>query len=146
MRQNIDISDKPYNKCMSCHHFRKKCGGYPTRDMSLKEWCEYLRAVKDHFHLSNAAIATEAQVSQTTTDRVLAGTLEQDMMRGTCRRLEIVILGPVGYTGCLLEREVLGDQLQTMVNKYNDAQKKIDFLVDENARKAKVIDKLLEAK
>jgi hypothetical protein len=44
----------------------------------------------------------------------------------------------------LLEREVLEEQLQTVTNKYNDAQKKIDFLADENARKAKMIDKLLE--
>ncbi len=144
MRKKIDISNTPHYRCLSCKYFRKDCGGLPTRDLTLEEWCALLRAVKDKFDLINAEIAKESEVSLTTTERAMAGALDQDIMRGTQRRLELVVFGPVSYTGCLLDREVLGEQLQTVINKYNDAQKKIDFLVDENARKAKVIDKLLE--
>lgn len=144
MRKKIDISNTPHYRCLSCKYLRNACGGLPTRDLPLEEWCALLRAVKDKFNLVNAEIAKASEVSLTTTERAMAGTLEPDIMRGTQRRLELVVLGPVSYAGCLLEREVLEEQLQTVTNKYNDAQKKIDFLADENARKAKMIDKLLE--
>ena len=78
MKTRSDPSTKPYYKCLSCPRFRKLCGGIPTREMDLKEWCEYMRDVSDHFHLTNDYIAQASEVSGTTVDRVMAINVKQD--------------------------------------------------------------------
>ena len=72
MKPRNDPSTKPYYRCLSCPRFRSTCAGIPTRDMSLQEWCEYVRDVSDKFHLSNAYIAKEADVSIKTIEQIEA--------------------------------------------------------------------------
>ena len=91
---------KPYHKCLSCTRFRKECGGIPTRCLDLQSWCEYMHDVKNAFHLSNAEIAKEADVSIKTLERIMAINCEQDIMRSTARRIELAIIGPVGKNVC----------------------------------------------
>ena len=146
MKIRADVTGKPYYKCLTCPRFRKECGGFPTRDMSLKEWCEYLRDVKDFFGLTNAEVVKSADVSAATVERVMACTLEQDIMRGTERRLEIAVLGSAGYKGCLLEYDLLRANLEAQRLEYIELERKMDFLLAENNRKAKIIDHFLEAK
>ena len=140
MKARSDPSTKPYYKCLSCPRFRKVCGGIPTREMDLKEWCEYMRDVSDHFHLTNDYIAKESEVSGNTVDRVMAVNVKQDIMRANARRIELVVVGPVGKHICELDHDVAA-----ATEKIAELQAKIEELSQENTRKAKIIDRFLES-
>ena len=137
MKHVNDLSTKPYFRCLYCPKFRTECGGMPTRGMDLKEWCEYLRTVKDAFHLTNAKIAETAEVSLTSVERIMAINDEQDIMRYTARRIEMVVLGNVSQHFCMNDESYVADKIAKL-------QEEIAYLKADNARKAKVIDRLLE--
>lgn len=131
MKTLTDPSTKPYFKCFSCPKFRKECGGIPTRGMPLKEWCEYMRDVKIHAHLTNQYIATESKVSSSTIERVMAINCDQDIMRATARQIELAIIGPVTNHTCIMDYD-------------NTALlEEIAELRAELTRKNKIIDKML---
>ena len=136
MKQRQDPATKPYYKCLSCPRFRKSCGGIPTRDMDLKEWCEY----KDLAHLTNAYIAKEADVSIKTIERIMAINTEQDIMRATARRIERVVIGPIGEHFCYQDYND-----ETCQERIKRLMAEIEFWKGENDRKARIIDKLLES-
>ena len=137
MKQRQDPSTKPYFRCLTCTRFRNACGGIPTRGMDLQEWCEYMRDIKDITHLSNAYIAKEADVSIKTIERIMAINIEQDIMRSTARRIELVVIGPVSKHICELDDS-------SAAGRVNRLLEQIDFLIKENDRKGKIIDKLLD--
>ena len=139
MKTRQDPSAKPYFRCLSCSRFRKVCGGMPTRGMDLKDWCEYMRDVKEVAHLTNAYIAQEAEVSIKTIERIMAINCEQDIMRATARRIELVIIGTVGKHICELDYDE-----GTVTEKINKLLEEIEYWRKENDRKAKVIDTLLK--
>ena len=136
MKTRQDPSTKPYYRCLSCARFRKNCGGRPTRDMDLKEWCEYIRDIKEYFHLSNSYITEKAQASSKTTEKIMAINTDQDIMRATARRYERAVIGPVGEFSCYTEN----DQTAEIIQHLRD---QVEFLRKENDRKAKIIDKFL---
>ena len=138
MKTRQDPSTKPYFRCLSCPRFRKVCGGIPTRGMDLQNWCEYMRDVKDVAHLTNAYIAQEADVSIKTIERIMAINCEQDIMRATARRIELVVVGAVGKHICELDYDD-GDA----VEKVNKLLEELEYWRKENDRKARIIDKLL---
>ena len=138
MKTRQDPSTKPYYRCLSCARFRKVCGGRPTRDMDLKNWCEYMRDVKEIAKLTNAYIAKEADVSIKTIERIMAINCEQDIMRATARRIEQVVIGQVGDHVCYMD---YGDD--TSADRINRLMAEIDYWRQENERKAKIIDKYL---
>lgn len=139
MKTRQDPSNKPYYKCLSCPRFRHTCAGLPTRDMTLLEWCELIRDVSDVFHLSNAYIAKEADVSIKTVDWIEAVKADHDIMRSTAIRIERVVLGPVGEHTCYLDHN---DRVAAeMIDKL---QKEVEYWRKENERKAKIIDKYLD--
>ena len=105
MKARNDPSTKPYYRCLSCTRFRKTCAGLPTRDMTLQEWCEFIRDVSDAFHLTNAYIAEKADVSIKTVEMIESLNCGKDIMRATARRIEIVVLGPVGSHTCYLDHD-----------------------------------------
>ena len=140
MKQRQDPATKPYYKCLSCQRFRKTCGGIPTRDMDLKEWCEYMRDVKDLARITNAYIAKEADVSSKTIEKIMAINTEQDIMRATARRVERVVIGPVGEHFCY--QDYKDDTIQEQIKRLTA---EIEFWKGENDRKARIIDKLLES-
>lgn len=140
MKVRQDPSTKPYFRCLSCTKFRKDCGGMPTRGMDLQEWCEYMRDVKDIARLTNAYIAKEADVSIKTIERIMAINCEQDIMRATARRIEMVVVGTVGKHICELD---YGDG--AAAERINRLLEQIEYLRKENDRKAKIIDKYLDA-
>lgn len=139
MKARQDPSTKPYFRCLSCQRFRKTCGGIPTRGMDLQNWCEYMRDVKEIAHLTNAHIAEEAEVSIKTIERIMAINFEQDIMRATARRIELVVIGAVGRHICELDYD---DGSAT--EKANKLLEEIAYWKAENDRKAKIIDKLLD--
>ncbi len=145
MKIRPDPSTKPYYRCMSCARFRKDCGGIPTRGMDLQNWCEYMRDIKELAHLTNAYIAKEAEVSIKTIERIMAINCDQDIMRATARRIELVVIGPVGDHTCYLD---YGDgtsteRINSLLQEIERLRKSTEYLHKENERMAKVIDKLL---
>lgn len=139
MKARQDPSAKPYFRCLSCQKFRKVCGGIPTRGMDLQNWCEYMRDVKELSRLTNAYIAQEAEVSIKTIERIMAINIDQDIMRATARKIELVIVGAVGKHICELDYD--SDATTERVNKLLE---EIDYWKKENDRKARIIDKLLD--
>ena len=140
MKTRPDPSTKPYYRCLSCPRFRKLCGGRPTRDMDLQNWCEYICDVMDKFHIKNAEVVKGADVSEKTMERIRAINCEQDMMRGTTRRVEQFVLGPVGDHTCYLDYDdgTASERIQRLLME-------IEFWRKENDRKAKIIDKYLDS-
>ncbi len=139
MKTRQDPSTKPYFRCLSCPRFRKGCGGIPTREMDLQNWCEYMRDVKDVARLTNAYIAKEADVSIKTIERIMAINIEQDIMRATARRIELVVIGQVGKHICELDY----DESAT-TDRIDNLLAEIEYWRKENDRKAKIIDKYLD--
>lgn len=138
MKIRHDPSTKPYYKCLSCGRFRKVCGGVPTRGMDLEEWCEYMRDVKEHAHLTNAYISQESEVSLKTIDRIMAINIEQDIMRSTARRIELVVIGQVGEHTCFASSE------RSSAEIISELRAEVAYWKKENDRKAKIIDKYLD--
>ena len=139
MKIRQDPSAKPYYKCLSCSKFRKECGGIPTREMDLKEWCEYMRDVSDIYHLTNDYIAHGAEVSVNTVERVMAINVKQDIMRANARRIELVVIGPVGKHICEQDYDSIATN-EKVINLLAE----VEYWKKENDRKARVIDKLLD--
>ena len=137
MKQKQDPSTKPYYKCLSCARFRNVCGGIPTRGMDLEEWCEYMRDVKELAHLTNAYIAKEAEVSLKTIERIMAVSIEQDIMRATARRIEMVVIGQVGEHICYINSD------STATGRIDELLAAVAHLRKESDRYAKIIDKYL---
>ena len=135
MKERHDPSTKPYYRCLNCTRFRTLCGGRPTRDMDLDDWCEYMRDVKDIAHLTNAYIAQEAEVSITTIENIMALNRKQDIMRATARRIELVVIGPVRDHICYLDYDK---------ETISRLQEEAEYWKKENDRKAKIIDKYLD--
>ena len=139
MKTRSDPSTKPYYKCLSCARFRKVCGGIPTREMDLKNWCEYMRDVKEIAHLTNAYIAKEADVSSSTIERIMAINIDKDILRAAARRIELVVIGPVGKHICELDYDD-----SAAAERIEGLLKEVEYWRKENDRKAKIIDKYLD--
>ena len=146
MKTRKDISTKPYYKCFICDRFRKTCGGMPTRDMTLPEWEEYMRDIRDYFGLSNEYITEKAESSSGTTERIMAGNSKQDIMRATARRYELAEIGPVGEFACYLDHDhIAAEQIAALQAEIASLREAVAFLKKENDRKAKIIDKYLDS-
>jgi hypothetical protein len=98
-----------------------------------------MRDVKEAFHLTNAYIAKEAEVSIKTIERIIAINIEQDIMRATARRIELAVIGPVGDHTCYLDYDD-----GTSADRINRLLQEIEYWRKENERKAKIIDKYLD--
>jgi hypothetical protein len=89
--------------------------------------------------LTNSYIATEADVSIKTIDRIMAINCEQDIMRATARRIERVVVGPVGDHVCRLthDADAANEQIAKLLAE-------VEYWKKENDRKGKIIDKYLD--
>ena len=137
MKIRRDPSTKPYYRCLSCARFRKECGGIPTRDLDLQNWCEYMRDVKEVAHLTNAYIAREADVSEKKIDDIMAINCDHDILRATARRVERVVIGPVTKYFCDMDYDnsMAAEQTAALLAR-------IEELEEDNKRYKKIIDKL----
>ncbi len=138
MKKRTDPSTKPYYRCLSCSKFRSACGGIPTRDLDLINWCEYMRDVKELARLTNAYIAEKADVSIKTIERIMAINDDTDIRRATARRIEQVVIGPVTKYFCDVDYDS-----SDATNKIAELLAQIDELRKENIRYEKIIDKYL---
>ena len=57
MRKKTDLSEKTYNRCLTCPHRNVRCNGPRTSDLPLDRWCELMRDMKEANGLTNAEIA-----------------------------------------------------------------------------------------
>lgn len=146
MKTRPDPSTKPYYKCLSCPEFRHSCAGLPTRDMTFQEWCECVCIVMDTFHLSNAYVAKEADASIKTIERIRSRTYDQDIMRSTFRRIEIVVFGSTINNICCLDFKAsnAAEKVAKLESELAAAKEEAAYWRKENDRKAKIIDKYLE--
>ena len=138
MKTTRDLTSKPYYRCFNCPRFRNTCGGRPTRDMDLKEWCEYIRDIKDFFHIPTAYITEKAEASVKTTERIMAINTDQDIMRATARRYERAVIGPVGEFTCY------NDHNHTCADQIVALQTELEAVKKDRDRLAKIIDKYLD--
>jgi len=139
LKTRQDPITKPYYRCLSCAKFRKACGGIPTRDLDLQNWCEYMRDVKEIAHLTNAYISKESEVSIKTIEQIMAISCEHDIRRASARRIEQVVIGPVAKYFCDLDYDG-----SAATDRINALLVQIEHLQKENERYAKFIDKYLE--
>jgi hypothetical protein len=79
-------------------------------------------------------------VSVTTVERVRAINTKQDIMRANARRIELAVIGPVGKHICELEYDAAA-----IAETINSLKAEVDYWRKENDRKAKIIDKYLDA-
>ena len=107
--------------------------------MDLQSWCEYMRDVKDKFNLTNAYIAKESEVSIKTIESITALSREQDIMRATARRIELVVIGPVRDHICNMDYDKTATE-----ERITRLLAEIEYWKKENDRKAKIIDKYLD--
>ena len=138
MKTRHDPSTKPYYKCLSCTRFRKTCAGIPTRDMDQENWCEYMRDIKEAAHLTNAYISKESDVSIKTIEKIMALNYDQDIMRATARRIELVVIGSATMRPCYLDYDD-----NTLLDKIASLQTEVESLRKEKDRLERIIDKYL---
>ena len=106
--------------------------------MDLKEWCEYIRDIKDFFHIPTAYITEKAEASAKTTERIMAINSDQDIMRATARRYERAVIGPVGEFTCYNDRNhACADQIVAL-------QAELEAVKKDRDRLTKIIDKYLD--
>lgn len=187
MKTKTNGSIKPYNRCLSCHHRTIRCDGPRTSAMELSRWCEFMRDMKELNGMTNIEVAEKSGVSIKRIEQLMAQNCDQDIMRETARRIEDAIIGSSNQYPCYLafeetapeDRQKLNDALRELEHakdyrtvldniqaSYNteirlirdEAQKKIDFLLDEiqrlrteceswrleNDRKGKIIEKYMD--
>lgn len=96
-----------------------------------------MRDVSDVYHLSNAFISKNADVSVKTVDRIMAINCDQDIMRATARRIEQVVLGPATNLVCDMDFDA------GAAGKIAALQEEVIYWRKENDLKAKIIDKYL---
>ena len=140
MKTRPNPSSKPYYRCLSCARFGTICGGHSTRDMNLQEWCEYMRDVKEAKHLTNAHIATDADVSIKTIERIMAISIDQDIRRETARRIELAVIGASNQYPCYLDYDDT-----TLIERIHNLQTDLEYWKKENDLKGKIIDKFLDS-
>jgi hypothetical protein len=114
--------------------------------MDLKSWCEYIRDVMDAHNLTIAFVAKEADVSDSTIERIRAVNTDKDFMRATARRIEMVVLGMVTRHICDLDFDtsIITERMAALQAEVESLKADVAYWRKENDRKAKIIDKYLD--
>ena len=139
MKTRQDPSTKPYYRCLVCPRFRKICGGRPTRDMDLLNWCEYICDIMDSAHMTIAYVAEKADVSIKTIERIRSLNTDQDIMRETARRIEDAIIGSSNQYPCILAFE---ESAPENTQKLNDALRDLEQALAHNNNYRSMLDNI----
>ena len=141
VKMRTDVTQKPYNRCLSCPHRQTRCDGPRTSAMPLERWCEFMRDMKELNGLTNAYIAESAEVSIKTIERLMAQRCDQDIMRETARRIEDAIIGSSNQYPCYLAfEESLPDE-----SKMNDAMRELERVLNDNQDYREALDNIHES-
>ena len=161
MLNKKNFKEKSYNRCLYCDHRGNNCNGPRTSAMPLERWREFMRDMKEVEGLTYAEISarTNPPIPARTIEKKLSpGGDGQDIMRETARSIETAILGSTDHP-CYLASVIASSDNKSaqsaleaeiarltaeIASVKEEAQKKIDFLLAENNRKSRTIDKLLD--
>lgn len=144
MKTRPHPSTKPYFPCLSCPDFGKTCAGKSTRQMPTKEWCEYMRDVKEcrkakGDFITNQQIAEQADASLSTIERIMAISIDKDINRDIARRIEIAIIGTDAEKPCYREYNDTA-----LLERIAALEKEVQDWKHENELKNKVLERLLQ--
>lgn len=149
-----------------------ECDGPRTSAMKTDRWREYMRDIKEVSGMTYEEIAakSDGMLSEGTIQNVLAPGAKGDITRETARLIENALFGSSNKHPCPIdlleaipaeqkkvmevesEMAELRKNIEFMHSSYKvemdairaEAQKKIDYLRDENARLHRIIDKLTD--
>lgn len=138
MKRQNGFSEKPYNRCLSCHHRKVRCDGPRTSGLPLERWWEYMRDLMVINGLTNSYVAEKAELSIKTVERVLGPTPpKQDIMRDTAMRIENAIIGSSSTYPCYLAFE---EENRPDTQQVNDAMRELERALADNKDYRKALD------
>ncbi len=139
MKARTDAANKPYNRCLSCHHRKVRCDGPRTSAMPLARWCEFMRDMKEVNGLTNAEIARRSGVSVKRVESLMALNSDQDIMRETARLIEDAIIGSSNQYPCYLAFEEADPEDK---QKLNEAMRELERALDDNKDYRQALDNI----
>ena len=127
MKKTVIFTDEPYKACLDCsHRAATRCKGPRTSNMTLLEWCKFIRAIKEAAGYTNIEVAEGADVSLSTVESIMSLNREKDIMRDTARRIENFVLGVgTGYPCYLAFEENIPDVSQRVSNAMRDLEREL---------------------
>lgn len=127
MKKTVIFTDEPYKACLDCsHRAATRCKGPRTSNMTLLEWCKFIRAIKEAAGYTNIEVADGADVSLSTVESIMSLNREKDIMRDTARRIENFVLGVgTGYPCYLAFEENIPDVSQRVSNAMRDLEREL---------------------
>ena len=128
MKKTVIFTDEPYKACLDCsHRAATRCKGPRTSNMTLQEWCKFIRAVKEKAGYTNTEVADGADVSLSTVESIMSLSRDKDILRDTARAIENFVLGVSGGYPCYLAfEENIPDTSQRMNNAMMDLERQLD--------------------
>ena len=128
MKKTVIFTDEPYKACIKCSHREAtRCKGPRTSNMTLLEWCKFIRAIKEAAEYTNVEVAEGADVSLSTVESIMSLNRDKDIMRDTARRIENFVLGVgTGYPCYLAFEENIPDVSQRVSNAMRDLERELD--------------------
>ena len=128
MKKTVIFTDEPYKACLECSHRKAtRCKGPRTSNMTLPEWCKFIKAIKEAAGYTNTEVAEGADVSLSTVESIMSLSREKDILRDTARRIENFVLGVgTGYPCYLAFEENIPDVSQRVSNAMRDLERELD--------------------
>ena len=128
MKKTVIFKDEPYRACLDCsHRAATRCKGPRTSNMTLEEWCKFIRAIKEAAGYTNQEVADGADVGLSTVESIMSLSRDKDILRDTARRIENFVLGVgTGYPCYLAFEENVPDVSQRVSNAMHDLERELD--------------------
>lgn len=140
MKTTPAVTEKPYNRCLSCDHRKVRCDGPRTSAMSLQRWCEYMRDMKEINGQTNAEIAEKSGVSIRRIEKIMSLSCETDIMRETARAIEDAIIGSSNQYPCYLAFEAAATPESEQ--KLSEATRELERALADNMDYRDALDKI----
>lgn len=127
MKKTVIFTDEPYKACLDCSHRKAtRCKGPRTSNMTLLEWCKFIRAIKERAGFTNLDVAEGADVSLSTVESIMSLNRDKDIMRDTARRIENFVLGVgTGYPCYLAFEENVPEVSQRVSSAMADLERSL---------------------
>ena len=128
MKKTVIFTDEPYRACLDCsHRAATRCQGPRTSNMTLQEWCRFIKAIKEKAEYTNIEVADGADVSLSTVESIRSLNRDKDILRDTARRIENFVLGVgTGYPCYLAFEENVPEVSQRVSNALRDLERELD--------------------
>ena len=128
MKKTVIFTDEPYKACLDCsHRAATRCKGPRTSNMTLLEWCKFIRAIKEAAGYTNIEVSEGAGVSLSTVESIMSLNRDKDIMRDTARLIENFVLGVgTGYPCYLAFEENVPDVSQRVSNAMHELERDLD--------------------